>query len=586
MLTRAQRSHAAALGHYSHVWGDLAPIVLALSWASALAMCIGLGAPGARLFLRAESISWIFIRVSLWFGTGLVCLVVLAMSLVVPLGGRIATTALAGCGVLGVIGCLWIVRSWRGRVASPGLAGWILLSILLLGCMILAWWASGEPSNYDTGLYHLGAISYAGEFPVIPGLANLHERFGFNSSMWPVAAVVDVGLLDGQGFRFVNGLLCWALVIDLCLRLVDRRSRTSPATYALTASTVLVLGAVAQYPGRLIASPAQDTALTVLTLVSAAYLLDFVVQASSSAAHGSIAVTVGLIGGTIRPLGWVFAGGVIAVVALLSLRDPERRWTRAQAWTVAVFAVGLVGVMLVRDALLSGWLLYPLSWFAVPVDWQVVDPGHAARDISGWARTPFQDVDLTLQDSTWIWGWLVRLPTDWSIPALLLLLGSTAVAAFTPGARRALRAGWPSVLVTMSPALVTLAVWFVTAPDPRFAWGPLLAVGVIPLGVALTGMDLPSVTALCFTTIFLALLVLAFLRGSFQAMSNQFVDPPPVLVEQERLSDGTSVQVPVVGDQCWSTYPLCTPWYADRTVRVRGSDIGSGFRPDRAFHGD
>ncbi len=46
--------------------------------------------------------------------------------------------------------------------------------------------------NYDTGLYHWQTIKWFIQEPLVPGLANLHDRFGFNSMWLTFAALVDL----------------------------------------------------------------------------------------------------------------------------------------------------------------------------------------------------------------------------------------------------------------------------------------------------------------------------------------------------------------------------------------------------------
>jgi hypothetical protein len=46
--------------------------------------------------------------------------------------------------------------------------------------------------NHDMGLYHLQTIKWFVQEPLVPGLANLHDRFGFNSIWLTFAALVDL----------------------------------------------------------------------------------------------------------------------------------------------------------------------------------------------------------------------------------------------------------------------------------------------------------------------------------------------------------------------------------------------------------
>ena len=43
--------------------------------------------------------------------------------------------------------------------------------------------------NDDSPLYHLGLVRYFSESPIIPGLANIHSRFGFASTTYNLGAI-------------------------------------------------------------------------------------------------------------------------------------------------------------------------------------------------------------------------------------------------------------------------------------------------------------------------------------------------------------------------------------------------------------
>jgi hypothetical protein len=47
--------------------------------------------------------------------------------------------------------------------------------------------------NDDSPLYHLGLVRYFSEHSIIPGLANIHNRFGLSSSIYPLSAFLKVG---------------------------------------------------------------------------------------------------------------------------------------------------------------------------------------------------------------------------------------------------------------------------------------------------------------------------------------------------------------------------------------------------------
>lgn len=67
--------------------------------------------------------------------------------------------------------------------------------------------------HYDTGLYHAQAIRWIEEYGVVPGLANLHSRFGYNSASFALSAFFSETWLIGRPMHCVAGFLrCCARV--------------------------------------------------------------------------------------------------------------------------------------------------------------------------------------------------------------------------------------------------------------------------------------------------------------------------------------------------------------------------------------
>jgi hypothetical protein len=53
---------------------------------------------------------------------------------------------------------------------------------------------------------------------------------------------------------------------------------------------------------------------------------------------------------------------------------------------------------------------------------------------------------------------------------------------------------------------------------------------------------------------------------------------PKAEVESVVLPGGLGVEMPVVADQCWATYPMCSPQPVE-TLRMRGGTLAEGFLP-------
>ena len=570
--------------HYIDVVDQFPVLALAATWLVVAVSLAGWGIAVGPLLLRWSGYVAMFGFGFMWVGLLVFTLVALTLDLLLPLGARVSTWLLVLVLTSGLVfGTVRVLRLHRESVRTRLRSGWWIALALAVVLLVYAGWALGEPGNYDTGLYHIGAINYSRDFPLVLGLANLHERFGFNSSMWPLSAWLGSIGWRGEEFRLVNGLLLMMMLLDTLVRVRrSRRGSVTPGTGIMIVGSVLVLGVLAQYPARLLASSAQDTAALILGIVAIAYLSDGLARRpwwkySLNTTAMVVATAASISSALMRPLGWFFFAGLIAVALGSSLAG--RAFRKSLRILGPVLVVGAVAgvVMGIRDARLSGWLFYPAGVVGFRVDWRFPDPSVSSDRITAWARTPFQDVETTLASSDWVVGWLGRLPTDWALPAVALLVG--VASALWWGARRVGESvDGRGMVLALVPVAMLLVAWLATAPDPRFAWAGIVALGLVPLGFV--AQRLPVSRILLGSGLFLgALVILASLRGSWQEWSWAATPPPRPALAEAALADGTSIVVPTATDQCWAAYPLCRPDYEDPAVETRGDGVADGFRP-------
>ncbi|MCE9599128.1 MAG: hypothetical protein K8S54_14290 [Spirochaetia bacterium] len=98
-----------------------------------------------------------------------------------------------------------ISTQWRSLPLFTLAAVLPLVFLLYSGCKNVTW--------YDTPLYHLNAVRWINDFAVVPGLANLHERFGFNSSFLLFGAFTNIGPASGSASHIA---LPYLLCITVC----------------------------------------------------------------------------------------------------------------------------------------------------------------------------------------------------------------------------------------------------------------------------------------------------------------------------------------------------------------------------------
>ena len=527
-------------------------------WGVVLAASLGLG-------MAMAAGSAVALRVRLWMGFSLILLAGAASSLVAPASTvaaiRILVVAMALLGV-GIVIARFV---HRGRYVSGRLAVAVTVVVVAL---VAAWMAIGEVRNYDTGLYHLQLVALTAAEGVSPGLAQLHDRFGFTSLLWPLGAQLESVSDPILGFRLLAGMFLLAFVLELLLRLRARGPRSAVGTWILAAGSVGLIAYGISYAGRTFAGIGQDWIVAALWLVATAYLGDWLQYRRR--ADLAAAIIVATLAGSVRPFAWLLLAGVL-VVAVIYRRSGVR--SVAAMWWAGILATLWILVTATRDALASGWLLFPLGLFPLPVPWRMEDPGPTAEAVTLWARAPF---DMKLAASSWDWfpGWTSRILTDWIlvwllalllVAVVLLILRSRGVSADSSGF------GYLFVPV-LAVQVVALAAWFYAAPDPRFGWGPLLAIGGIAVAAAAGSGHRQSMVNRGSWLVWLPLGVVvvsvafAVVRDPGWWLDREYVGSPiavvPLPVAEIEIVNGMARTVGP-DDRCWRTAVPCVPWYAE-----------------------
>ena len=252
-------------------------ILVLVTWLIAVVSLISLGLLPALAVSRSQGVAsraWSSVlRRSLWWGLVLASIAVTLINLVAPMqSATAAVIMLALILSLGPPGWVILVRT-RSRPAPclGGRAGVLLWCSLIASVVYLAAAALGPATNYDTGLYHLGAIRYAAEFAAVPGLANLYFPLGYASVEFPVAALLGNGPWQQEGFRLLNGLIMTMAALEFWWRSRLRSRLRGPGFYVTGVGILCAWIPLVAMSDFWITSPTQDASVFVLTVVAAGY---------------------------------------------------------------------------------------------------------------------------------------------------------------------------------------------------------------------------------------------------------------------------------------------------------------------------
>src|SRR5882762_1854634 len=193
------------------------------TWAVIALALIGFGSIVLTLFSKDCSLTDAF-----WMGLAFSVAALEIWSLVLPVTPSIALF-LFGVGILGL-------ALSRSKLRASFLAAWQnsrwLLLLGLAFALLLALRSCGPFDYYDTGLYGAPSVRWIQTYPAVPGLANLHGRLGFNSSVFLFIAALGQGPWKDLGFHLFTGFLLsafWATLLPACARCV--RGTASPADW-------------------------------------------------------------------------------------------------------------------------------------------------------------------------------------------------------------------------------------------------------------------------------------------------------------------------------------------------------------------
>ncbi len=586
--------------------GTLVGTVLVLStWlVCALLLCLGGLVPAG--FLGARQTLAGVLRASIWWGLLTVTSFAYVCNLFQPL--RSTTTALAFIALIGVLAIagLYLLRKSHPKRARGVRRRhfWILWTAMAMAVGYLALAAVGPVTNYDSGLYHLGAIQYAGNFPTIPGLANLYSALGYGNAEFPLAALLGNGPWNGEGYRLLNGLLIALVVLDLFIR--GRQRRLTAGFFVLGVGLVAALVPMIALADYWVTSPTQDSAVLMVTLIAVAYLCDALTKPKGWVADAATVAALSLMLVLLRPTMAVFAVACLAVIVFKAWRlrpaNPHEHWARAGVFVAAVTV--LVGaISAARDYVLSGWLEYPLSIFHFSVPWLAADPTPVRMVTLGYHR----DHDHMWQAGdgwSWVGTWFSQLPAQWETYQFALMVLAALVAVVFAVLRSWPSIRWRRLVLALVPSAVAIIVWWLFLPPSfRFIWGPLFALPATVIGWVLwrlheldlragvtSGRWLQLTVIVLSVPVILVTLFSLVLRSDLGASKvtahwNLGISIPYSLVPVRdievralRLADDLVIQEPLPTDQCWGFFPLCTPSPADG-LRLRGQQLQDGFLP-------
>jgi len=428
------------------------------------------------------------------------------LHLVVPIDGVVLLGFVTLAGVGWSASGRWrSALAHRGKAVLAGVEGqrtWVAAGIMAVLVLAVAARSAWErmPVAGDTALYHWNVVRWTNEYPAVPGIANLHARLGFNSSYLLWAAMLDNFWADRRTAVLMPGFL---LLVVSAQWIANLFLETRPSQLATRLFTLLSLPYLVWHSGTLNPSLYYDSAQNLTFFVLVRSVLDWYCARwerpelePSTGAWCGFWMGLGCLSFTFKLSGVILPPLCLLLTIWLMWREAPVGW-RGRAWWLRLMRLGflpglLIAGYLCRNAILSGWVLFPSPILGLHLPWSV--PAGVVRhlyetDVRDWARMPAPERLEIPEKGFWYWfpKWYQIFRRSTAHDALWMGAFGLVLWLARPRRRLGKPSDWIPPLFLMGLVALSLVMWFVGAPDLRFAEGLFWCWMALAVTFAITG---------------------------------------------------------------------------------------------------
>lgn len=459
----------------------------------------------------------------------------------------------------------------------------IFLGLIFIFFAIFFVYVIIKPANFDTYLYHMSSIQWIEHYRAIPGLANVQERLGFNSSVFVLSAGFLFNSWFGQNLFIINSLSIF--IFSIWLLWITFKKKSAIGLFSL----LFLYFFINQYTTH-ISSPGSD----VLPNIFLGFLLISVIINPEYLKNKYLLFIV-------LPLFGITLKISIAPLVLLCFYALYKRNKNLLLLLkkISLFGFAFVFPWLVRNIILSGYLIYPMDGIDLfSFEWKVPKEKVVLVKnwIYSWAKDPTQDYHVVLSRSfgDWFkiwWAKTIDLNRVFFISAVLAPIFGIAYAFFIRKKEKY------TILLVVFISYITFLFWL-KAPDIRFSFGVIIFLALLPL---LFFEKLMNRFAKFYNPLLIGCIFISFYligKGSYETFQNEFfnesisqyiykpADPSTIKVGKRARFRKKSYYTPNHTEYifygfyrdapCYDQFP-CSPSFEN--FKMRGEDLIDGFKP-------
>lgn len=337
------------------------------------------------------------------------------------------------------------------------------LLLFLSGALVILLFNAGPIIMDDTESYHIQSIKWIQEYGSVPGLVNLHERFGFNSSWFTSVALFSFLPKTAGGYTVLNSVLSLWLCYWFILKYEQYQKENIAATFAIL---VVFICCLAIWP--LLRGNAATTNYDFITTAIVIVLFTEVFLAKDFSPSVEWIIWPAYLF-TIRIINFPLL--LLSIIALLFFIKQK---SFKDLYLPVVFCLLFITPFVVRNIILTGYPFYPAtSYDFANVDWKP-DPQNTERLLEyikyyNRVSTTYLEIEQTKAlGANWIPSWFNYL---FLFDKLLVIAG---IAGILMSMAKQFAQKNKNTILLLFVTLAWLTCWFIISPDPRFVYGILL----------------------------------------------------------------------------------------------------------------
>ena len=342
--------------------------------------------------------------------------------------------------------------------------------------------AGGSREMLDTPAYHMATVKWVREFGVVPGLTNLMDRLGANSSWHVFAAFLELGPLAGKSMHFA-GLLVYMILLTTCMpgfAAILKNKAGLAEIFQSLGFPVILLGAE-----WLLTSLSTDWPMYVVLFLNLLIVIKTREIKNSNKCYkkATFVIIVSILSATAVSI--KFSAAPYALLPLIVALIQKK----GIAFNLSIgFLSGLLVLLpfFARNVILSGYLIYPSS---IPdfftVDWKVPkndidgfynwvkNHGYYSNNNSYLSAVAPNDLSITEKATTWYNTWVTQNKSGNKCFDIfgMLILSVVSLFAFVVHVKKN-GTTLQTYLLSMILAVCALGIAYgaVSSPTPRYIW--------------------------------------------------------------------------------------------------------------------